>query len=592
MSSDLPPTGPPSGPPSGPPTGPPSGPPTMPAGPPPVGPPPEYLQQGAGQPLPPPGGSSGGRKVLIAGGAVVGLAAVTGAVFGAMWYFGTGPQPAEALPDSTIGYVSIDIDPSGKQLLEARETLEKFPAWNDQGISDRKDLREAVFDEVLAGAPCELDYNDDIEPWLGDRAAAAAVDLGEDEPTPVFVVQVNDADQAEAAFEKFNDCAPGEGESAGWAISGEWAVLAETEDIATQVAEDAKDQPLSDDEDFEKWTDEAGDPGILTAYAAPEAGKWLAENGEDLMGLGMGFGGDDYACASEIIPPDSDLEDVDPFEADCDEPSPEDMPDEVTEIFEDFSGAALTVRFDDGALEIETATSVEGFGLEALTAGDSAGETIETLPEDTAAAIAYGFEEGWFEDFIDYAGGFSGMGMDLGEMIEEAEGELGLDLPEDAETLFGESAVIALGPDFEPSDFDESEMPSDFPLAAKIKGDPDAIQEVIDKILDAAPDDVDPELFATDSEGDFIAIGPNDYRNEILEDGDLGGSDTYENVVRESGDAASIFYVNFDAGGSWLEELFEGDEEIQENVAPLQAAGLSAWEDDGVGHAVLRVTTE
>src|SRR5918992_6410404 len=190
MSSDLPPSGPPWGPPTGPP---PSGGPTMPAGPPPPGPP-EYLQQCGGYPLPPSGGTSGRRKALIAGGAIVGLGAATAVAFGAMWYFGTGPQPAEALPDSTIGYVSVDIDPSGKQLLEARETLEKFPAWDDLGISSKKDLREAVFDEVLAGAPCELDYNDDIEPWLGDRAAAAAVDLGEDEPTPVFVVQVKDAD--------------------------------------------------------------------------------------------------------------------------------------------------------------------------------------------------------------------------------------------------------------------------------------------------------------------------------------------------------------------------------------------------------------
>jgi hypothetical protein len=585
MSSELPPSGPPSGPPTGPP---PSGPPTVPAGPPPPSPP-EYLHQGAGAPLPPSRGSSGRRKALIAGGAIVGLGAATAAVFGAMWYFGTGPQPAAALPDSTIAYVSVDIDPSGKQLLEARETLEKFPAWNDQEISSKKDLREAVFDEVLADAPCELDYTDDIEPWLGDRAAAAAVDLGEDEPTPVFVVQIKDADKAEAAFEKFNECEPGtEGEAAGWAISGEWAVLAETEDIATQVAEDAKDKPLSEDDDFEKWTDEAGDPGILTAYAAPEAGKWLAENAEGFMG--MGFGG--ASCVTEAVPLDPGLEDVEPPEVDCEEPSPEVMPDEVTEILEDFSGAALTVRFDDGALEVETATSVEDFGLEALTGSDKAGESIETLPEDTAAAIAYGFEEGWFEDFLDYASRFSGMGPDVDEMIAEAEDELGLDLPEDAETLAGESAVLALGPDFDPDAFFYGD-PTGLPIGLKIKGDPDEIQDVLDKILDSGvASEGDAEFFASDSEGDFVAISPDDdYREEILEDGDLGGSDTYENVVRES-DAASILYVNFDAGGGWLEELVGDDEEARENIEPLEGAGMSAWEDDGVGHAVLRVTTE
>ncbi|HET9422130.1 MAG TPA: DUF3352 domain-containing protein [Nocardioides sp.] len=566
----------------------------MPAGPPPPMPP-EYLQQGGGQPIPPSsGGASGRRKAVIASGAIIGLGAATAAVFGAMWYFGTGPQPSEALPDSTIAYVSIDIDPSGEQLLEAKEALEKFPAWNDQEIAGKKDLRKAVFDEVLAEAPCDLAYNDDIEPWLGDRAAAAAVDLGEDEPVPVFVVQVKDADKAEDAFAKFNDCEPGEGESAGWAISGEWAVLAETEEIATQVAEDAQDNPLSEDDDFEKWTDEAGDPGILTAYAAPEAGKWLAENAGGFMGMGFGVDGCAFAPAPDVLGEDAP-EGVDPFEADCDEPSGDVMPDELTEVLEDFSGAALTVRFDDGGLEIETATSVEDFGFEALTSSDNAGESIETLPDDTAAAIAYGFEEGWFEDFLDYAESFSGMDVDVDELLAQVEDELGVDLPEDAETLTGESAVIALGSDFDPEVFFGSDVDvTELPIGVKIKGDPDAIQDVIDKILDGqdVPEE-DKELFVSDSDGDFIAIGPNeDYRDQILDDGDLGGSDTYQDVVRESGNAASVFYVNFDAGDGWLEALFEGDDEVQDNVAPLEAAGLSAWADDGIGHAVLRITTE
>ena len=530
--------------------------------------------------MPSSGGVSTRRKVVIAGGAVVGIGAVTAAVFGAMWYFGTGPQPAEALPDSTIAYVSVDIDPSGKQLLEARETLEKFPLWNDQDISSKKDLREALFDEVLSEAPCELDYTDDVEPWLGDRAAAAAVDLGGDQPDTVFVVQIKDADKAEAAFKKFAGCEPsGEGLTAGWAITGEWAVLAETEEIATQVAEDAQDKPLSDDDDFNKWTDEAGDPGVLTAYAAPEAADWLLENGGGFL-LG---GGEDYACFDES------------GEVDCDEPAPDEMPDELTEVLEDFSGAALTVRFDDGALEIETATSVEDFGLENLTASDNAGETIETLPEDTAAALAYGFEEGWFEDFLDYAESVSGSAFDVDELIAGAEDELGLDLPEDAEKLAGESAVLAVGADFDPDAFFDYDTDiSELPIGLKIKGDPDDIQDVLDKILDSEiASGQDAELFVSDDDGDFVAIGPNDdYREEILEDGDLGGSDAYEDVVRESGDAASILYVNFDAGGGWLADLFEGDDEIQDNIEPLEAAGLSAWADDGVGHAVLRVTTE
>jgi Protein of unknown function (DUF3352) len=581
MSSDLPPTGPP-----------------PPLGPRPSGPPPEFLQQGAGQPLPSPPGSgvSGRRKVVIAAGAVVGVAAATAAVFGAMWYFGTGPQPAEALPDSTIAYVSIDIDPSGKQLLEAKDVLEKFPAWTDEKISSRKDLREAVFDEVLADAPCDLDYNDDVEPWLGDRAAAALVDLGEDR-VPVVVVQVKDADKAEDAFAKFNDCDPGGGETAGWAISGEWAVLAESEDIATQVAEDAQDHPLSKDDDYQKWTDEVGEPGILNAYLAPEAGDWLAKYGMDYLDMGMSFGLDACALGPEML--DRDDEGVDPYDPSTDDPdcgdTPAEVPDEVKEILDDFSGAAMTVRFDDGGLEVETASSTDVFGADAISTSDNAGESIETLPDDTAAAIAVGFEQGWFADYLDSMQTFAGTDIDVDELIAEAEDELGLDLPDDAETLAGDSAVIAVGGDFDPGDFVGSDVDiTQLPIGVKIKGDADAIQDVIDKILDGQDlSEGADELFVSDSEGDFVAIGPNeDYREQLLDHGRLGDSDAYRDVVRESDDAASVFYVNFDAGGGWLEDLFDGDEEFQDNLAPLEAAGMSTWEDDGVGHAVLRITTE
>ena len=49
------------------------------------------------------------------------------------------------------------------------------------------------------------------------------------------------------------------------------------------------------------------------------------------------------------------------------------------------------------------------------------------------------------------------MDIDVDELVAEAEDELGVDLPEDAETLAGESAVIALGSDFDP---DSSSAPT------------------------------------------------------------------------------------------------------------------------------------
>ena len=57
-------------------------------------------------------------------------------------------------------------------------------------------------------------------------------------------------------------------------------VLAETEAIAKDVVEAAGDASLADDADYTKWTEAAGDPGIVTMYAAPEAGEALLEVSE------------------------------------------------------------------------------------------------------------------------------------------------------------------------------------------------------------------------------------------------------------------------------------------------------------------------
>ncbi len=142
-----------------------------------------------------------------------------GAAAAAVWWSSTGAQPAEALPDSTLGYASIDLDPSGEQKVEALKILKKFPAFNDEiDLDTDDDIRQKMFEEFDLGEACDgLDYEDDIEPWLGDRAAVAAVDTGEDTPVAAFVLQVKDEGAAEDGLAKIKDCAGESGdEGGGW----------------------------------------------------------------------------------------------------------------------------------------------------------------------------------------------------------------------------------------------------------------------------------------------------------------------------------------------------------------------------------------
>ena len=103
----------------------------------------------------------------------------------------------------------------------------------------------------------------------------------------------------------------------------------------------------------------------------------------------------------------------------------------------------------------------------------------------------------------------------------------------------------------------------------------------------------DAGFLESDASGDFLAISPNaDYRAALLEDGGLGESETFQDVIREAEKAGVVFYLDFDASDDWLLELADDDADAKANLAPLAAVGMSAWQEDGIAHGVLRVTTD
>ena len=129
-------------------------------------------------------------------------------------------------------------------------------------------------------------------------------------------------------------------------------------------------------------------------------------------------------------------------------------------------------------------------------------------------------------------------------------------------------------------------------MGVKILGDADDIEGVLAKLRTSATG-ADADILASDSEGEAVAVGPDaDYRALLLDDGDLGESDTFRRVVEHADDAAAVVYLDFDAGDDWLVELAGEDDEVRTNLAPLQALGMSAWVDDDAAHAVLKITTD
>ena len=513
---------------------------------------PEYLQQGAGTPVPPSDhGAAGGsaRRGVLIGGAVVGAVALAGAgAWAALTLVGGGPQPTEALPADTLGFVSIDLDPSAGQKIEAMKMLNKFPGFKDEfGLDPSDDLREAIFDNAFESGSCTgMSYADDVAPWIGNRAAVAGVNGTDGKPAPVVVLQVSDEGKAETGLAALADCSSED--SMAFVVDGGWAVMAEDADIAQGVVDDAAAGSLADDATYQQWMDRVGDPGVISMYVSPDAAQAFYDAmGEEAAGMsGLDLGGS----------------------------------------LAEFQGMAGTVRFNDGALELEAASAA----VEGAQTDPAAGELAAGLPADTAALVSFSVPDGWLEKIADRLAEIQGEGTGR-ELLDELSAETGLDLPADFETLTGDAVALSLGSDIDLDALSNSSDLSGLPVGVTIKGDAEGIQDVLDKLSSQLGPEAD--LLAMDADGDVVALGPSaDYRAALLGDGGLGDAATFADAVPQGDGSTMVVFVNFDAGDGWLDKLAESDPSVAENLEPLSSLGMSGWVEGDTSHVVVKLTTD
>ncbi len=550
---------------------------------------PEYL--GSGEPTSRTAAGGSGRKWGALGGAAVAVAAVVGmGGWGAYALLsGGGSQPAEAIPANAIGYLSIDLDPSASQKIEALSILRKFPGIEQElDISDRDDLRRYVFEKIQDEGTCtDLDYDRDVQPWIGDRIAFAAIPEGQNEVVPLVAVQVSDRDAAAAGIDALARCGSrGRGAGAeepglGYAFSGDYALLAETDKQARSFADATTQGALADDDAFNERMASAGDPGIVTMYASADAPGHLFDMMNTL----------DQGIAEPLVVADAAQVQDAAVAAPAAGSPPDPMSEQMKKLYENFDGAAGVVRFEDGAVELEYAAAGMPTGLPGTVAG--AGTAITELPASTGAAFSLALPDAWLADYLEQLSVAMGEGVNLEDMLAQMEAETGLELPEDIETLLGESVTVAYDAENDMQALERSEDGHELLAGVRVQGDPDEITSVVDKIkarLGPAAEGLHVE------EGDdVVAFGLNrGYVDALTGDGSLGEDAAFQDVVPNAESAGAVLFVNFDAGDGWMSEVAEasGDEDLQENLEPLDALGISAWDDDDVEHSLFRLTTD
>jgi hypothetical protein len=82
-------------------------------------------------------------------------------------------------------------------------------------------------------------------------------------------------------------------------------------------------------------------------------------------------------------------------------------------------------------------------------------------------------------------------------------------------------------------------------------------------------------------------VGTNDaYLKKLASSGGLGDSDDYKQVLPDADKAATVLYINFDAG-DWL---VKGAGSDSADAKPLHALGMSVTKSDGQQHILLRLS--
>lgn len=506
----------------------------------------------ASTPAPDPIDSSGSTSQSSAPWLLIAVAAVAAVVIGGGAYAvaavmgGGGDRPDTAMPASTAFYAEVDIDPSVGQKVAA---LQFFDGMDTAELEEMREGqgREALFD-LIAEEPdsplADLDYEADVEPWLGDRLGVGAIaGATEDDFKAVVAVQVKDEVAAESFVE---DMLAQEGaeQKADFFFRGDYMVLTETQHAeAVKMAMDAG--TLADDASYTADMDSLGQKGVLSVWVNLPAFQDLSDTYEEGVASSLRELG-----ASGLMDSQAELQ----------------------------GRMAGTLRFDEDAIEF-FAQAIDTGG-ETIEGGDSS-HLISALPDDTVAA--FGLEHG--DQYVDQVWTVleEAFPEEAAQARQEAAAE-GFELPGDVATMVGDSLVVAAGAEIVNLETTGSE---EVPVGYQASTDADAAVALVEKLIASSGEDLGLPYGGQD--GVFTVAGSESYFDALVAGGDLGSTRDFEVAVPDADDADLAAYVSLNQLESlYLSELEEGQE--RDMVETMAAIGMRASaDDDGGGSFTLRL---
>ncbi len=324
--------------------------------------------------------------LLIVGGGV-GLAAYRA-------LSGGGSQPEKYAPASSFAFAKIDLDPAASQKLAIRRFADKFPSSpTRKGSGDLRDqFLRSLFESDDSN---KVDYDRDVKPWIGDRAAVAGFLGTGGKPQGEVILQYKDKDQAKRGLDKMAASSNG----LRYSLRDGYAVLAGGQDVVDDAVRQAAKSNLGDTATYRKDVGELTGSQVMTAWLDIERSVAAAQT---------------TGSRTNRLPP---------------------------EVLDQAKGrVALGLHAGNDFLEFEGAT----FDTPTTPSSGSATDMIRQLPGGTLAAFAIGNAGKVVTTAFDRLRTNPAF-QQIQPQLDALARQTGLQLPGDLATLLGRGAVFALG---------------------------------------------------------------------------------------------------------------------------------------------------
>ncbi len=609
---------------------------------------------------------------IIAGGLVLllGLGAAAFALVNLVLGGGQSPSAsAVAFPKSTVYWAEFAIDPSISQKTEAFRFVNEIDALQD-AIEDsdldvdlddpstysdfKKSVWELLVDEDVSGVDTDLDYDDDVAPWLGSRVSVGMLPSDDlEDPSLIIAIEARDTTAGIEAIEQLVDDLDVDAE----VDEHNGYVIVSTGDVDLDDVYD--DGTLNQDEKFAKASSAAGEWGWASVYVDlgalysmvneastgdyDDVDYWIDEIENNYYSYVDDSAYEDYEdCSAYDAPENVGNEDYEDFE--CDyyyeydgeyyeyyddfamayvEDHAEELAEEKVDEYADYadqqaklveslegSTAFIVSRFVDASFEVSGVVS----GVKDLSMARSSGDDESQLPASTVALLSIsGLAEALDNGLTDenlalQSGGLSGYSpygfaptdpVTRDDVVDWFDDELGLDFPDDLTDLFGAKVQVVLDSDLdldavEGGDGSLGDVAESGAAIVITTDDADATASAWEDLLDTAEDNLDTKLgIDVEQDGKRVIISGGDYLETVVDpDERLGDLEAFRRAVPQHETASALLYLDV-AGLADLYGDVAGGGDSLDFLDGVQALGFTTRPLSGDSYSfVLRVTTE